>query len=277
MNAETVKWRFLDTGKGNAIFNMAMDEAILSSVRSGVSPPVFRIYEWKSDAITFGYSQNILNIVDVEKCASNGIEITRRLTGGRAVYHKNELAYSVTGFIDDERFGGTIAGTYRSISAVLAAGLNDRGIGAEITGEKTGAAVPRSRQPEPCFLTASKFEITLDGKKIVGSAQRRFKNVFLQQGSIITGPGSEKIADYMIARDLADEYGKLLAERMIDLRSHSRGQFSETALKDSLFDSFERAAGVTCEHGKPTCEELEHTKRLIEERYGSEGWVKNHG
>ena len=56
---EMVKWRFLDTGKGNAFFNMALDEAILKAVGKDASPPTFRLYGWNPDAVTFGYSQDI--------------------------------------------------------------------------------------------------------------------------------------------------------------------------------------------------------------------------
>ncbi|MFC1540995.1 biotin/lipoate A/B protein ligase family protein [Candidatus Latescibacterota bacterium] len=272
-----IKWRFLDTGKGNAIFNMAMDEALVTSVRKGNSSPVFRLFEWENDAITFGYSQNVSDIIDIVKCKSDGIEITRRLTGGRAVYHKNEIAYSVVGFTDDRCFGGSIIDTYGSISRILADGLKMIGIKAEISSEKPIDIPVESRKTEPCFLTASRFEITLDGNKIVGSAQRRFKNLFIQQGSILTGPGSEKIAEYMKNENLASEYGKLLAKRMINLKSQSDGQFSVNNLKKSLFHSFAIASDVHCEHENPTDEELKLTEKLISGRYGSEGWVHDHG
>ncbi|MFC1539520.1 biotin/lipoate A/B protein ligase family protein [Candidatus Latescibacterota bacterium] len=277
MNTETEKWRFLDTGKGNAIFNMAMDEALVTSVRKGNSSPVFRLFEWENDAITFGYSQNVSDIIDIVKCKSDGIEITRRLTGGRAVYHKNEIAYSVVGFTDDRCFGGSIIDTYGSISRVLADGLKMIGIKAEISSEKPSYIPLQRQKTEPCFLTASRFEITLDGNKLVGSAQRRFKNLFIQQGSILTGPGSEKVAEYMKNENLTVEYGKLLAERTINLKSQSDGQFSVNNLKKSLFHSFEIASGIHCEHENPTEEELKNTEQLISGRYGSEGWVHGHG
>ncbi len=261
MNTETGIWRFLDTGKGNAIFNMAMDEAILSSVRSGYSSPVFRLFEWNADAITFGYSQCIADILDTVKCAAKGIEIARRLTGGRAVYHTGDIAYSVTGFTCDERFGGTIKDTFRAISMVIADGLHQAGIDTDIREDNQNSSALSHPMHEPCFLTASSFEIMLEGKKIAGSAQRRFGKVFMLQGTILTGPGSERIADYMKDGALAAKYRTLLASRTIDLNNHTSGRFSTETLKQTLFDSFERAVGMPCDRGEPTADELKHAER----------------
>ena len=274
MGMERIKWRFLDTGKENAFFNMALDEAIVCAVGRGISPPAFRLYEWSPDAVTFGYSQNVADIINIEHCKSDGVDITRRLTGGHAVFHKNESAYSVVGVIDDPHFGGSIMDTYRSINKVLAEGFNVLGIDAKISHGRLGKCITGTNlKIAPCFVTASKFEITLDGKKLVGSAQRRFKRLFLQQGSILIGLGSEKITEYMIDNNLAAEYRKLLAERSIDLKSKLNGNFNINSLKISLFDSFKKTAGLNCKYEVPAQEELKLTERLIEERYSSKGWV----
>ena len=274
MNTETVKWRFLDTGKGNAFFNMALDDAIVDAVGKGFSPPVFRVYEWSPGAVTFGYSQKIGDIIDINRCKIDDVDITRRLTGGRAVFHKDELAYSVIGTADDPHFGGNIMDTYRSINTVLADGLNSLGIEAKIIRARMEKGIPNTnRRLFPCFLITSRFEITLDGKKLVGSAQRRFRGLFLQQGSIIIGPGHERITEYMKDRELAAEYQKQLSEGSIDLKSKLNGRFSMSRLKTALFNSFKKTVGMNCHFGDPGPEELLHTKRLIEERYGSKGWV----
>ena len=274
MRTKRIKWRFLDTGKENAFFNMALDEAIMRAVGKGVASPAFRLYEWSSNAVTFGYSQHIADIIDIEHCKSDGVDITRRLTGGRAVFHQKEIAYSVVGIIDDPHFGGNIMDTYRSINKVLIEGFNSLGIDAKMSYGRVGKCVTETNlKIAPCFLTASKHKITLDGKKLVGSAQRRFKRIFLQQGSILIGPGGEKITEYMKDYNLAAEYRKLLAERSIDLKSKLNGNFSINSLKTSLFDSFKKTAGLNCEYEVPAQEELKLTERLIEERYNSKGWV----
>ncbi len=271
---ETVKWRFLDTGKESAFFNMALDEAVIDAVQNKGSPPTFRLYEWSPSAITFGYNQNIAGSIDTGRCMADEVDITRRLTGGRAVFHTNEIAYSIIGFIDDPSFGGNLMDTYRSISKVLVEGFDLLGITAEMS--RTGLKKriqDTNRHVLPCFLITSRFEITLDGKKLVGSAQRRFKDLFLQQGSIIMGPGHERIVDYMEDNELASIYKKRLNDWSTDLESKRNGRFTIDNLKRSLVQAFNKTVGMRCECGNPTQEELKQTERLIKERYSSKGWI----
>ena len=203
-------WRFLDTGKRGAIFNMALDEAVLFSVMTGVSPPTIRLFEWDRRAITLGHTQRIDVLLDRNRCSVDGIEIASRPTGGRAVFHENDLSYSVTATTNDLCFGGTILETYKSISAVLCDGLKQFGAPVDIS---TGSLARERGSASPCFVSTSRFELTADGKKLVGSAQRRIGNCFLQQGSILTGPGYEKIIDYMVDRIKAERYGRIIREK----------------------------------------------------------------
>lgn len=271
---ETVKWRFLDTGKGSAFFNMALDDAVVEAVSRNSSPPTFRLYEWEPNAITFGYNQNIDGSIDTERCKKDKVDITRRITGGRAVFHKNEIAYSVIGFIDDPYLGGNLMETYLSISRVLVEGFSKLGINTEINRARLEKGIPDANQRLlPCFLITSRFEITLDGKKLVGSAQRRFSKIFLQQGSIITGQGQEKIVDYMKNNEITSEYKKRLDDLSVDLKSKLNGHFSKKALKTSLFNTFKKTVDNRCVYENPKEEELNRAERLIEERYSSKGWI----
>ena len=270
----SVKWRFLYTGKGSAFFNMALDEVILNSLKDGDSPPTFRLYEWEPHAITFGYNQSISDIIDIERCKKDGVDITKRLTGGRAVFHENEVAYSVTGMIDDESFGGSIMDTYKSISKMLVEGLSSFGIAAEINrGNLEKSLQYKDKQLLPCFLTTSKYEITLGGKKLVGSAQRRFRKLFIQQGSIIIGHGHEEITKYMKNTEIASLFHKQLNKSTINLKNELNGNFSLGNLRTCLYNAFKKIENVTCMCEKPTPEELEQTDHLMKERYSSKGWI----
>ena len=273
-----VKWRFLETGKGNAFFNMALDEAILDAVGKDASPPTFRLYEWSPDAVTFGYYQNIDRLINIECCRADGVDITRRLTGGRTVFHKNEIAYSVIGSIDDPCFGGNIIDTYQSINKVLVESFNLLGIDAKINRGGVEKGIPNlNRRLLPCFLTTYKFEIILDSKKLVGSAQRRFNGLFLQQGSILIGPGHERIINYMKDNELASEFKKRLSERSIDLKSKFNDKFNIISLKKSILNVFEKTTDAGYEFEYPTQKELKYTDRLIDERYKSKGWILGDG
>ena len=99
------RWRFLNTGAADGPYNMAVDEAVLRSVRKQQIPPTLRIYAWNPAAISVGYGQPVHRDIDVEKCRRSGTPIVRRLTGGRAVLHDEEITYSVVACENDPAIG----------------------------------------------------------------------------------------------------------------------------------------------------------------------------
>lgn len=274
---QDVKWRFLDTGEGSAFFNMALDEALLRAVRAGESPPVFRLFGWETPAITLGYSQPASAVLDLGKCEREGIPVTRRMTGGRAVFHADEVTYSVIGSVNDPRFGGTLMDTYRAISRVLLDAITAWGAAAEWSrGESDSMRNTSAVGPAPCFLSVSRYEVTLGGRKLVGSAQRRIGGFFLQQGSILTGPGHERIADYMGDAEAAARAREALAKKTVDLASAMRHPVNTGTFKKLLAESLARAAEAEVHWDKPSPREIEYAHRAAEDRYGSKGWVMGH-
>ncbi len=269
-------WRFLDTGKGSAFFHMALDEAIFDAVRCGESPPTMRLYCWDIPSITLGFSQNANAVLDLDRCERHGIPVTRRLTGGRAVLHVDESTYSLFGAVDDPVFGGALADTYRSVSRMLIDALAGVGLRPEwsrgtLTEENAGVGAA------PCFCSASRYEITLEGRKLVGSAQRRMGGHFIQQGSILTGPGHERIVDYQANASDSDRLRKELAKKSVDLSSVMGHPVEREMVCTLLAESLARTAGIEVNHDEPSPRELECAYRLIETRYASKGWVIGHG
>ena len=92
---DKTSWRFIDSGINNGYLNMAIDEAILTAHLHGHVPPTLRVYRWDPPTLSIGHFQNLKREVDDEKCSELGIDVVRRLTGGRAVFHQDELTYSV--------------------------------------------------------------------------------------------------------------------------------------------------------------------------------------
>jgi lipoate-protein ligase A len=89
------EWRLLITEDNSAFKNMAMDRAVLVENSNGNVPPTVRFYTWKPSAISIGYFQSLQDEVDLEKCNMIGVDCVRRITGGGAVFHENELTYSI--------------------------------------------------------------------------------------------------------------------------------------------------------------------------------------
>jgi lipoate-protein ligase A len=180
-------WRFLDTGPNTGAFNMALDEKLLAQAAAGEAVPVLRLYTWDPPALSLGRFQKIETDVNKDTSRKLGIDIVRRVTGGRAVLHNHELTYSVVARTDDPLFPGNVLGAYKVIAAGLLAGLGNLGIHAEMVSRSGRHAhlVKKNSKDPACFSSPSWYEILVNGKKIIGSAQRRVPGAFLQHGSIL--------------------------------------------------------------------------------------------
>jgi lipoate-protein ligase A len=188
---------------------MAVDEVLLEFVsRSSGSPSTFlRFYRWKQPTLSLGFSQKATRIVDFEFCRSRGIQIVRRPTGGKAVLHDQELTYAVVSN-DSEYFPiQDISGTYRLIAEALSSGLNLMGIQTAMAGSPTRhLSTPHDHTfpPFACFALANHHEILWKNRKLIGSAQRRTKQGFLQHGSILIGFEPEQLAGALGVPKLAE-------------------------------------------------------------------------
>jgi lipoyl(octanoyl) transferase len=169
----------LDAEPLKGSFNMAVDEFLFRSLVGGLRTCV-RFYQWERPTASLGYSQKTENVIDLEFCRRNGIDVVRRITGGKLVLHHREITYSVCSS-DTGTFTGTLAGSYKLISLALARGLHRMGLEASLA-EKSPPFYAKGDLP--CFSHPARDEIEVNGKKIAGSAQKRIGTKFLQHGSI---------------------------------------------------------------------------------------------
>jgi len=158
---------------------MAVDEALVTNVESGCSStPVLRIYGWCEPTVSIGRHQ------DAGPFEGCGLAVVRRATGGRAVIHGAEVTYSIVSHSEHPLFREGIIGAYRVISDCIIGALGKAGVKAElaIPAKKAGSG---KKAKAACFYSPSRYEVTVDNRKLVGSAQRRFRTAFLQHGSIL--------------------------------------------------------------------------------------------
>ncbi len=166
-------------------WNMALDEVLLGVVSNLDLPRTYlRLYEWDSPTLSLGFSQRPGCVVDFAFCSANQIGVIKRITGGKAVLHHEEITYSVISN-DSKTFPSkSISGTYRCIAQALSLGLRHLGLETHLAmGESPRNAV--SRLSNACFAVSNRHEILCQGRKLVGSAQRKTKNAFIQHGSIL--------------------------------------------------------------------------------------------
>lgn len=169
------RWRLLETWDWSPGANMALDEAQLEL--DGLAPTL-RFYTWKPAALSLGWFQRMDEVPSVH----GETIVVRRLTGGGAIHHVRELTYSLAGPADAAPFDGAIARSYERIHASLAAVLATFGVRADLRGARALASDVAGTGM--CFHASSALDLVLDGRKLVGSAQRRKQGRVLHHGSI---------------------------------------------------------------------------------------------
>ena len=201
MTYSTARWRLLITGVAEGATNMAIDEAILRAAAEGCVLPTLRFYAWEPPCLSLGQAQSSSE-VDWAACAERGYTVVRRPTGGRAILHTDELTYSVTAPEDEPRVEGGIVESYRRLSEGLLQGLRLLGVpGIEAHHPEIQSSISASNgsQSPVCFQVPSMYEVTVAGKKLVGSAQVRRSGIVLQHGTLPLVGDIARICDVLMS------------------------------------------------------------------------------
>lgn len=263
--SDQLAWRFIIDPPLSPARNMAIDEAIAIAFSSGKVPPTLRLYQWARPGFSIGTFQK-LDPGWLDHLNRLNVAIVRRITGGRGLLHHREITYSVVASTKDLLFSSGIKGTFQSIAGGLLAGLQEIGTEGKIHAHPQGR--PPAREKDPlCFASASWYEITARGKKLIGSAQRRWRSHFLQQGSLI-------LETYRPESETSSENApKITSEKQITLAELLPALPSMTKLEQAIKSGFETALPIHLLPGKLTREEAESTERLIREKYSNDEWT----
>jgi lipoate-protein ligase A len=258
------RWRLLITEPADGATNMAIDEALWRGRQAGAAPTV-RFFAWAPPTVSLGYGQPLDRHVDVDACRALGVGLVRRPTGGSAIYHdgpERELTYSVAATAADLGIAADLLETYRWIGAALLRGLCALGAPAELVPERP----PDGPVPAFCFARTGVFEIEVGGRKLVGSAQRRQGDSFLQHGAVLLGIDEARVrALFPTTRD------PLASLTTLEAVLGRRPSFDEVA--DALTAAFEREHGLDLRPGGLTDQETERVATLVSERYASPDWL----
>ncbi|HEY9053535.1 MAG TPA: biotin/lipoate A/B protein ligase family protein [Rectinemataceae bacterium] len=249
------RFRLVRTGPGDAFFNMGLDEAILESVSRGESPPTLRTYSWMPRAITLGYFQGIEEEVDREACEAAGVDITRRITGGGAVFHDDEVTYSIILPEGSPLSPPSIIESYGLICSGIMAGLGFLGVEARF---------------------APINDIVSGGKKVSGNAQTRKRGCLLQHGTLLLSVDPERMFS-LLRVPKEKSIGRLTEEIEARVSSVSRILGRTVAFKEAevaLVRGFSEALGIELVPGSPSCAELMRAQELAKEKFGSEEWKR---
>ena len=243
-----MRWRLLRFERNGAAFNMALDEAILTAVAGGRSPPTIRLYGWSPDAVTIGRFQEVEEVVDLEACQAMGVDVVRRMTGGGAVFHSSagEVTYSL--IAPEAVMGMDINATYRDVCHRVVRALGRIGIGSTF--------VPIN-------------DIVTGGKKISGSAQTRRSGAVLQHGTILYDLDRERMFRALKVSEMkiSDKGIPSPGERVTSVLERSNAGLGE------LLEALEREMVLGLDHlvGGVRKEELMLAAEA-ERRYSEEEW-----
>jgi lipoate-protein ligase A len=267
-------WRVIVHAPLNGPMNMAIDEAIAEAVGAGREPSTLRFYSWQPGCLSLGYAQPADDVLD-DQVRVHGWDVVRRLTGGRAILHIDELTYSVVTPLDDPRVEGGVVESYRRLSEGLMAGLGR--IGAEVHAGK-GDGSPHGFDGPVCFEVPSDYEITSGGKKLLGSAQTRRGGVVLQHGALPLFGDITRIYDALRfpTEDERAASKSRLAERAITLEDAlgHRAGFGEVA--GAIMEGMRNMLCLRLTPGELIPAEQARAETLRREKYASPEWTKRH-
>jgi lipoyl(octanoyl) transferase len=259
-------FRLLVTEPLDGAANMALDEALLLARLRHGSPPTLRFFAWAPPTISLGYGQRLDGRIDTRAAEEMGIGLVRRATGGSAILHEGpdlEITYSVTAGTGDFDGSADLLDTYRWIGEGLLAGL--RALGAHVAMVPAKPLDPAA-MPAFCFARTGSFELEVDGRKLVGSAQRRQGTAFLQHGAIMLGAVPDRLRRVFpgVRNPLADM-------TTLEAVLGRRPSFDEAT--GALADGFRAAHGLTLEAGGLSEEEIGLAGTLDREKYATDPWT----
>jgi len=249
-------WRFIDNVDGfNVYLNMALDEAIARARAEGKVPDTLRLYRIKPSAVTIGYFQSVKEEINIEKCRELGVEFTRRITGGGAVYHdyNGEVTYCVVVSPRSYPVPNDIVESYRLLCAGLVYALKKLGLPAE-------------------FKPVN--DVVVRGRKISGSAQTRKWGVVLQHGTLLFNTNLDVLFSVLKipVEKIRDKGIKSVKERVTTVTRELGRTVSAEEVRDAMVEGFKKALNIELEPGEFTSYELELARKL-EERYRSKEWI----
>jgi len=265
--------QFFNTGFQTGAWNMAIDEVLFQNCKQKFNQrknedfpdPIFlRVYGWSKPTITVGRFQSIKRDFDLEKSLAQGLDVCRRLSGGRAVLHDCELTYSITGTSDI--LGKKISETYEKISYGIKSALDKLGIESDfvLPEKKVYSSNPS------CFATYSVREILYQGHKISGSAQYREGDTIIQHGNILFRSAEKKLLELFKFRK-SENFTKKNGIGIFDILGIDL-KFDSVA--EELKIAFEKVLDINLNRSCLRDEDIENAHKLVKKKYTDLSWNK---
>ncbi len=265
---------------------MAVDESMLEHIHRGESQPTLRLFAWEPACLSLGHAQSFSD-VDMDRVKEHGWEVVRRVTGGRAILHTDELTYSVTGSTDEPVLAGGVLESYNRLAQALLYAVRELGLPVEIKeGVGHASSVTSNNLPSHaksvtyvnpiCFEVPSTYEITVDGKKLIGSAQARKKEGVLQHGSLPLKGDLARICQALVFKDEAarENAARRLLTRAATVESVLGVETAWETAAQAFVKGFEAQLGIHFQRGEMSRSESERAEELVKEKYANPAWTE---
>ncbi|MBI5639581.1 MAG: lipoate--protein ligase family protein [Nitrospirae bacterium] len=248
----------IDSGPCSAFYNMALDEALATSVRKDGLPPTLRLYGWDRPSLSLGCFQKPSDI-NLDYCSEKCIPVVRRPTGGRAILHGDELTYSFSVRTGSGLFSKGLLDSYKKIGAAFNLAFHLAGISAFTRDQREKGRVLAGSPL--CFQSSSYGEILVDSRKLAGSAQKRWEDGLLQQGSIPYCLNEDETA-----RIFGLKGKTALRDCMACVRDFLPA-LDEEKFRQTIADAFEHTFKIRFERSCPLPEEETLAQELVTRKY----------
>jgi lipoyl(octanoyl) transferase len=273
MQYKKTTWRLIEHAPAKGAWNMAVDEAILEAVYNQACLPTLRLYAWQPACLSLGHAQPYAE-VNTAVLQSQGWEVVRRPTGGRAILHVDELTYAVIAPLTEPRVKGGVLESYLRLSEALLQALRYMGLNPQANQQ---SSLTNPKQPNPvCFEVPSNYEITVNHKKLIGSAQARRKNGLLQHGAL---PLYGDLTRIISALNLTDPQAQKKAKaRLLDHATTVElelGSAPDWELASRSFQqAFSEILNLELHPESLTDEEIQRAEVLMQEKYAHLTWTE---
>jgi lipoate-protein ligase A len=273
MNFPLAQWRLILSPPAAGAWNMALDEAILETTSQRLVWPTLRLYAWDPPCLSLGYAQPYRD-VDIHRLKEKNWDIVRRPTGGRAILHTDELTYAVMAPDDEPRLVGSVLESYFRLAQALIKALEYLDITA-LANQKNDQRETNSASPV-CFEVPSNYEITVQGKKLIGSAQARRRYGVLQHGTLPLYGDLTRITEVLAYTSQAERTSA--AERLLQHACTVEDVYgliiSWQQAAVAISRAFQETLNLQLQPGHPTPAEINRAAELVEEKYSNPAWTE---
>jgi len=238
---------------------MAIDEAVLNARIKGVVSDTLRFYRWRPSAVSMGKFQKAETEVQLENCKRQSVDVVRRISGGGTVYHdsEDEVTYSIIARKESLK-ANDLGEVYSRIYAGLKEALEILRVTADFN-EGRARACPN---------------LTVNGRKISGSAQCHRRGIVLQHGTILVRVNLEKMFTYLRVpwAENCMQVVSVARHKITSLYDELGKDVSIEEINTALANGFQKALDIELVEGELTPCEIQLEERLCRQKYATDDW-----